>query len=254
MASCTSASSATPARATLAITRSCTILARARGARMSYSLGRSSATTGISERALPLQEGRVHERGVLAPRGIRDRLLQALRPFPLGRRPRTPLGADLVEAPIDLEPVPVGISELDRDLATCAPPALEIDRNLLRAKEIAGAQHLVERAHLEGHVVEFLVVRLARHDPDERHAVMIGIAAHEHHAAGTHASGINIRHLKAQDLRVEAYGASHVADVEDDVADLVDAERQALRTLQLLHFLRIECHGRLPRAVLREGS
>src|SRR5205814_8875704 len=136
MASCTSASSATPARATPAITRSCTISVRARDARTSYSLGRSSATTGISDRALPLKQGRVHKSGVLTPHGIGDRLLKALRPFPLGRRPRTPLGADLVEAPIDLEPVPVGISELDRDLATCAPPALEIDRNLLRAEEI----------------------------------------------------------------------------------------------------------------------
>src|SRR5258708_4447008 len=175
MPSPTSASSAMPARATLAITRSCTIPARAGGARMSYSLGRSSATTGISERALPLQEGRVHERGVLAPRGIRDRLLQALRPFPLGRRPRMTFAADLIEPPIDLEPVPVGISELDRDLATCAPPALEIDRNLLRAEEIAGAQHLVERAHLEGHVVELHVVRLTGHDLNQCHAVMIGI-------------------------------------------------------------------------------
>jgi hypothetical protein len=46
-----------------------------------------------------------------------------------------------------------------------------------------------------------------------------------------------------------------MSDVEHDVADLANPERQALRALQLLDFLGIECHGApsCGRRVLRAG-
>ena len=67
--------------------------------------------------------------------------------------------ADLVDAPIDLEPVAVGIAELHRDLHAGAPAALEIDRHVVLLQMIARAEHLVERADLEREVIELDIRR-----------------------------------------------------------------------------------------------
>src|SRR5882724_7105839 len=91
------------------------------------------------------QQGRVLQRRVLAAHGIGDRLRQALRTLPLGRRAGATVAADLVDPPIDLEAVAVRIAELDGDLAAGPAAALEIDGDALGAQVIARSQHLVER-------------------------------------------------------------------------------------------------------------
>src|SRR4051812_46404620 len=87
--------------------------------------------------SLFLQKPRVVERRVLAAHRVRDRLLEGLRPLPFGGGPDMAFLADLVEAPVDLEPVPVGVTELDGDLAAGAAAAVEIDRHVVLAQMFA---------------------------------------------------------------------------------------------------------------------
>jgi len=63
---------------------------------------------------------------------------------------------------------------------------------------------------------------------------MIGIAAHEDHAARHHLQRIDVGDREAQHLRVEPHGALEVADVEHDMAELGDAKRHTNGTLQAL--------------------
>ena len=67
------------------------------------------------------------QRGVLTAHRIGDRLVEAAHPLPFVARPRLFVAADLVDPPIDLKAVIVGIAEFDGQLAAGAPPALEID-------------------------------------------------------------------------------------------------------------------------------
>ena len=51
-------------------------------------------------------------------------------------------GMDAVEAPEDLQAVPVGVAELDRDLHPGTAAALEVDRHAGAAQEVAGLDML----------------------------------------------------------------------------------------------------------------
>ena len=73
-------------------------------------------------------------------------------------RPRAAVGADLVDAPVELEVMAVGIEELDRDLAAGAAAAFVGDLGAVRLQVIAGAEHLVERRELEGEMMQALAV------------------------------------------------------------------------------------------------
>jgi hypothetical protein len=87
----------------------------------------------------------------------------------------------------------------------------------------------------------------ARHGADEADAVMVGAAAHEHHAARHHLVGINVRHLEAQHLGIKAHRALDIAALQHDMADLLDAERHVARPGHRLQPVRIEFRHRLPR-------
>ena len=130
--------------------------------------------------------------------------------------------------------MPVGIAELDGDLAAGAATPLEIDWDVVPSQVIACAQDLVECRNLEGQVIELEALRCADQRPDKRHAMMVGIAAHEHHAAGNHLLGIDIRDREAEHLCVELNSALEVGDIEHDMTELGDAKRQAKRPLQAL--------------------
>ena len=99
------------------------------------------------------------------PDRIGDRVLENAHAFPLRGRADLPVAADLVDAPVDFEPVVVGIAELDRELAAGAAPALEIDRDAVAAQMVARAQHLVEGRHLEGEMVELDILRRGAGEP-----------------------------------------------------------------------------------------
>jgi hypothetical protein len=47
-------------------------------------------------------------------------------------------GADLVDAPVDLDVVSLGIPELDGELAAGAPPSFEVDLHAVLAQPFAG--------------------------------------------------------------------------------------------------------------------
>src|SRR5579862_5249782 len=102
----------------------------------------------------PLIERRIVQRRVLATDRIVDRLFEAVRPDPFFFGADNPVGANLIEAPIDLEAMTVGIAKLDRDLRAGAAPALEIDRPIHLLQVIAREDHLIERSHLESDVIE----------------------------------------------------------------------------------------------------
>ena len=84
----------------------------------------------------------------------------------------------------------VGVEELDRDLAAGAAAALEGELGAVLLQVIAGAEHLVERGELEGEMMQALVRRrIGRAVADQRQAMVIAVAAQEHHAARHHRPG-----------------------------------------------------------------
>ena len=52
-------------------------------------------------------------------------------PFPFLRRSRVALIADLIDVPVDLQPVPIRIAELHSKLTPGAAPPIKIDRHLM---------------------------------------------------------------------------------------------------------------------------
>ena len=63
-----------------------------------------------------MQQRTVLHRGVLSDHGIGDRRLQAGGALPLLGRTHLAVAADLVDAPVDLQVMPVGVLELDGKL------------------------------------------------------------------------------------------------------------------------------------------
>ena len=143
------------------------------------------------------------------------------------------VAADLVDAPIDFEPVVVRVAELDRELAAGAPAALEIDRDPVPAQMVARPHDIVEAADLEGDVVQLDILGRRRGRADEGDAVMVAVAAQKHHAARHHLLGIHVGDQEAQHLGVEPGRALDLLHIEHDMPDLADTERQPLRPLHL---------------------
>src|SRR5882762_7200331 len=96
-----------------------------------------------------LEQRRVVQARVLAADRVGDCLFEARNALPFGRRAHMPVAADLVDAPVDLQPVVVGIAEFDRELAPGATAPGEIDRNPVPPQMVAGADDLVEGGDLE---------------------------------------------------------------------------------------------------------
>ena len=168
---------------------------------------------------------------VLPADRIGDGLLQALCAFPFSRRPHVSVAADLIDAPVNLQPVIVRIAEFDRELTSCAPPPDEIYRDPMAAQMVARPNDLVEGCDLERDMVELDIIRFGLQRADERNAVMVGVAAQEDHAAGHHLLRIDVRNLEAEHLGVEPCGPLDVAHIENDVSQLADTERKTLRPL-----------------------
>src|SRR4029450_3703719 len=78
----------------------------------------------------------------LAGDRVGHRVLERARLPPLAGRPHLAGRADLVDAPVDLQIVAVGIAELDGDLAARPAPPLEHDRDAALAQPSAGVEHL----------------------------------------------------------------------------------------------------------------
>src|SRR2546425_168715 len=112
---------------------------------------RSSLSSRLSMRGLLRDVERGH---ALVLDGIRDRVFERQRLAPLARRTHAAVGADLVDAPVDLEVVTVRIRELDGELAARAPPSFEMNRHPLFPQPRAGAEDFVGRADLEREVIE----------------------------------------------------------------------------------------------------
>jgi hypothetical protein len=153
--------------------------------------------------------------------------------LPSTGRTHAAVAADLVDVPVDLQVVAVRIGELDRKLAAGAPAPLVVDRHVVLAQVLARPQHLVQRGDLERHVMERAMRRLALGKLEQRHAMMVGGAAQEHRAARHHVAVIGVGNGKAHHLGVELRRGERVLHVERHVADLVAAERHALRAMHL---------------------
>src|SRR5262245_38658909 len=106
------------------------------------------------------------------------------------------VAADLVDAPVDLQPVIVGVAEFDRELATGAAAPREIDRDPVAAQMVAGADDLVEGGDLEGEVVELDIRRFRPHRADECDTVVVPVAAQKDYASRDHLLGIDVGDLE----------------------------------------------------------
>src|SRR5207247_2653124 len=71
---------------------------------------------------------------ILAAHRISDGVLQAAGTFPFAWRPDLAIAADLVDSPIDLQPVIVEIAKFDGYLAAGATPAGEVDLHSVPAQ------------------------------------------------------------------------------------------------------------------------
>jgi len=103
-------------------------------------------------------------------------------------------------------------------------------------------------------VVELDILRRCRGRADKRDAVVVGVAAQEHHAAGHHFFRVHIGDLKPEHLDIKPGRAFDILHVQHDMPDLADAERQPVRPLQLPYPVGIvAAHRRSPR-LLRVGQ
>ena len=80
----------------------------------------------------------------------------------------------------------------------------------------------------EGEMVQALVgAGIGGAVADQGQAMMVAVAAQEHHAARHHRAGIDVRHLEAQHLGVEAPGTVEISHIDDRMADLANSEGYA---------------------------
>jgi hypothetical protein len=98
-----------------------------------------------------------------------------------------------------------------------------VDGHALLAQPRAGPEDLVERADLEGEVVQAAALAPGG-APHEGDAVMVGVDPEEDHAAGHHGVRIAIAHPEPEHAGVEGHRAVQIGDVEHDVADLPELE------------------------------
>ena len=94
----------------------------------------------------------------------------------------------------------------------------------------------------ERDVMQLALLRRRGHAADERDAMVIWIAAHEHHAARHHVLGIDVGDLESQHLRVELRGLAQVARPQDDVTELADPKRSIGGRPQSPQLSRIKRH------------
>ncbi len=149
------------------------------------------------------------------------------------------VAADLIDAPIDLEPVIIGIAKFDGDLTTGAAPAGKVDLDPMPAQMVVRPHDLIEGGHLEGDMVEVGIRRRLFQRTDQRDPVMVRVAAQKHHAARHHLLGIDVRDLQPEELGVEPGRPLHVAHVEHDMTKLADPEGVTLEPTQLPYPVRI---------------
>src|SRR5262245_42259825 len=93
--------------------------------RTSLSMGVPGATRQSSSLSSRLSMASLHRRDrrhALMHDRVGDGLLERLRRLPFARRTHVTVAADLVDAPVDLDVVALGIPELDGELAARAAP------------------------------------------------------------------------------------------------------------------------------------
>src|SRR5262245_30957205 len=91
---------------------------------------------------------------ILSAHRIGDRFLETARALPLAARADIPVAPDLVDPPIDLQTMIVGVTKLHRDLTAGSAPSGEIDRDTAAAQKIVRAQNFVQGRDLKGEVIE----------------------------------------------------------------------------------------------------
>src|SRR5262245_17469880 len=116
---------------------------------------------------------------------IGHRILERARLAPFAGGADPAVGPDLIDAPVDLQVIAVRVPKFHGNLASGPPPSLEDDRNASLSQPLPRLEDLVECGHLEREVVE-AARRSLDCAADQRDAVMVGVAAEEHHAARHH--------------------------------------------------------------------
>jgi hypothetical protein len=96
--------------------------------------------------------------GVLAGYRIGNRLFQTPDSLPFSGGANMAIASDLIDAPVDLYGMIVGIKKLDGNLASRPAAAFERERNVMRAQTIAHAKDLLERPDLESDVMQLHVL------------------------------------------------------------------------------------------------
>src|SRR5512135_1229522 len=114
---------------------------------------RRSFLCSIVEKLLSLWRRLFLSAGVLAYYRIGGRGFEGSNSFPLARGPDITAGADLVQSPVDLEAVAIGVEKFDRDLTSRPAPALEGDRRAVFAQPLARGKYFVEVPHFESNMV-----------------------------------------------------------------------------------------------------
>ena len=131
----------------------------------------------------------------------------------------------------------VGVAELHGYLTAGAPAAVEVDGDAVLFEMVPGAEDVVEGGDLERQVVKLPAGGSLAGLADEAEAVVVPVEAHEHHPARHHALGIDVGHLEAEHLGVEADGGVDVPDHQHGVSHVADAERHVGGRLEVFHGL-----------------
>lgn len=142
----------------------------------------------------------------------------------------------------------IRVAELHCDLHAGAPAAVEVDLHVMGAQMLSGADDFVEGGDFERRVVQAGAGLVGVGRLEQRDAVVVGVQAQEHGAAGHVVLAIDIRDAETQHLRVEPGRAFDVRHIERDMADFSQPEGQAGGALQIGEALRggLRVHRVLP--------
>ena len=139
----------------------------------------------------------------------------------------------------------IGVEKLHCDLHAGAAAAFKDDGGSALAQMLARAEHFIERANLERHVMQLAFFRRPGRAADQCHTVMIGIAAHEHHAARHHVVAVDIRYLEAQHAGVKRHRTFEIGNHQHHMADFTQFERRRGTADRGAQCFGIDGHNRL---------
>ena len=163
---------------------------------------------------------------------ISNRRFESFDPLPFTSEPDITVGSYLIQAPVDLKAMAIGIEKLDCDLTAGPAAAFECDCDTPFAQPLARGKHFVNGRYFESNMMESRRLRQAQSRASEGNCVMIRAAAQECESSRLQILGINFGDCECQNLRMEKQGTLQVGDPQHDMAETANLRAESDRRLE----------------------